>query len=71
MADTQENITKKLDNVITKLNMLLNENDITMSEDELINYNFRVMLHKKRIKEIASENILLNRIMELYNLGIF
>ena len=71
MADTQENIATKLDNAITELNMLLNENNGTFTKNELINYNIRVMLQKKRIKEIATENILLNRIMQLYKLGIF
>ncbi len=46
MADT-ETFTTKLDNAIAELHVLLNENNGTITRDELINYNFRVMEQKK------------------------
>ena len=58
-------------NEISALNMILNENNGTFTRDELINYNIRVMLQKKRVNDIATENVILNRIMQLYKLGIF
>ena len=71
MADTSENFTMKLDNAITALNVLLNENDGTFARDELVNYNTSVMIQKKLVKDIATENMLLNRVIQLYNLGIW